>query len=169
MNTPASVNFGWTVASGLVGALLALVLKHLYDRWQSHKTRRRRAGALRAEINYCARLARTYLTEGYTAPLYRFPNAVFDSMYPHLLSDALTEMDIEALTGFFSLVDQMNRGLDAVERYRAAKDQDHAEEEIRRLMAKAEQMAHPTDASRIPGENLRYYAGAIAAVDRHAQ
>jgi len=157
-------NLWWTVAAGFIGALFALVLKHFYDGWQGRKTRDRRKQALLAEVDFCARLARTYILEPFTAPLYRFPDAVFKSVFSQLATDAFEATGIHALTGFYSLVDQMNRGLDAVERYRSANDADRAMAEVNRLLLKASQMQHPTDASREPGQELNYYAGAVAAL-----
>lgn len=162
-STPVST-LGWTVAAGFVGAILTQVIKHFYDKRESRRSRRRQAEALQVEIDYCARLARTYTTEGYSAPLYRFPDAVFKAVFPQLATGALKPTGIDALTSFFSLVDQMNRGLDAVDRFRAAGEVPNAQDEINRLLLKAAQMQHPMEASREPGQNLKYYAGAKEAL-----
>ncbi len=154
------------VITGLVGIIAGYWLKIGRETWESSKARNQRFDALRAEIDYCARLARTYCTEGYTAPLYRFPRAVFEAVYTHLVSEVLSEADVHALTGFYSQVDQMNRGLDAIERFRSANDEGNLNKEVDRLFAKAQEMQHP-EAIRERGQALDFYAGAIAAVNRH--
>jgi hypothetical protein len=164
MTTPV-VTVEIAVVSGLIGAIGALVLKHLYDKWQSYQTRRRRFGALKAEIDYCARLARTYGTD-VAVPLYRFPSSVFETVYPHLIGDVLSGTDVQALIGFYSQAEQMNRGLDAAEGYRAANNGTRMDEEVHRLRLKAAEMQHPEDISE-RGRDLDFYAGAIAAVNRH--
>jgi hypothetical protein len=73
---------------------------------------------------------------------------------------------VQALISFYSQVDQMNRGLDAVERYRAANDEGNMKKEVGRLIGKAQEMQHP-EAIRERGQGLDFYAGAIAAVNRH--
>jgi hypothetical protein len=152
----------------LVGAIVGYWLKIARENWESRKTRSQRFAVLRAEINYCAKLARTYITEPYMAPLYRFPRTVFDATYPHLASQSLSESDVYALTGFYSQVDQMNRGLDAVERYRAAGDEEHMVREVQRLMKKAEEMAQ-AEGIRQQDHLFGFYNAAIDAVDRHLQ
>ena len=65
-----------SVITGLVGIIAGYWLKIARENWESSKARNQRFDALRAEIDYCGRLARTYCTEGYKAPLYRFPKTV---------------------------------------------------------------------------------------------
>jgi hypothetical protein len=154
------------VLSGLIGIIAGYWLKIARETLEASRTRNHRFDALRAEIDYCARLARTFNVEGFNAPLYRFPNNVFQAVYPYLVSEVLTNSDVHALTGFYSQVDQMNRGLDAVERYRAANDPANFAKEVDRLKGKAEEMQHP-ETIREPGQRIDFYSGAIAVINRH--
>jgi hypothetical protein len=97
----------------------------------------------------------------------RFPNTVYETVYPSLIREVLSGADVHALTGFYSLVDQMNRGLDVIERYRAADDQPHLVQEVSRLRKKAAEMQHPELHLTMPAESA-FYTGAIAAVKRHS-
>lgn len=158
------------IISAIVGALVSSFINHrlLITREQrkARETRDRHFAALGAEIDYCARLAATYAEGTVGAPLYRFPATVYETVYATLVGGALSGVDISALTAFYSQVDQMNRGLDAIERYRAAKDEVHAQNEFNRLIAKAFEMRHPTESSEAPIES-GFYLAAKLVVDRH--
>src|SRR5262249_16349410 len=103
---------------------------------------------------------------GIKSPLYRFPMTVFNTVYPQLINKALTETDILAITTFYSQVDQMNRGLDAVDRLRHD-PQGQMTREVERLLMKASEMQHPEEGTRPPGGKYDFYAGAMATIDRH--
>jgi len=142
------------IVSAIIGALVSSFFNHrlLVAREQRKvkETRERHFAALRAEIDYCARLATTYAKGTVSAPLYRFPATVYQTVYATLVGGGLPDTDISALTGFYSQVDQMNRGLDAVERYRAADDEGNAKIEFKRLILKALEMRHPAESSEAP-------------------
>lgn len=155
------------------GALVALGAVW-FDRWLSSRTERgqsvavrdRHLAALSAEIDYCAKLAHVYFTENILAPLYRFPRTVYDTVYPTLVSDTLDETDISALTSFYSQVDQMNRGLDAIAKLVPGGITKEMQIEGNRLRAKAEEMRHPTEALQRPPGGSEFYHRAIAALQR---
>ncbi len=159
-----------TIISALIGGLLGALINHwltlVRERAKAKQTRERHLCALSAEIEYCAKLASTYRKGPFTAPLYRFPSTVYKTVYPTLVSEILKEDDVLALTVFYSQVEQMNRGLDAVDRYRASKDMELVAKEIERLLAKADEMKHPKAALGTPAES-EFYAGAAAAIKRH--
>jgi hypothetical protein len=100
------------------------------------------------------------------APLCGFPRAVFEAVYPHMVSEGLNVLDVQMLTSFYSRVDQMNRGQDSIERYRAAKDEASMQREVARFIAKAEEMQH-LEGIRNRGEAHDFYAGAISTINRH--
>jgi hypothetical protein len=158
------------VVSALIGALTGGWVTHRFalsrDRAKVVATRKRYLSALATEIDYCARLASTYLTAGIKSPLYRFPTTAYETVYSMLLSDVLMESDLAALTMFYSQVEQMNRGLDAVDRYRVTKEGDLIRIELDRLKAKAAEMRHPAESHPQPGES-DFYNAAIGAVRAH--
>jgi hypothetical protein len=164
-NTLFSVAIG--IVAGLLGLWIGIRLRTSQLNRQAKDARNRQFGALLAEVEYCGRLARTYGQESFLGPLYRFPNTVYETVYPSLIREVLSGADVHALTGFYSLVDQMNRGLDVIERYRAADDQPHLVQEVSRLRKKAAEMQHPELHLTMPAESA-FYTGAIAAVKRHS-
>ena len=160
----------WTgIASALVGALVGALIAHvLHRRHESDKTsdiRKLHLAALEAEVIYNARLAATYATENIVAPLYRFPRTVYDTVYANLVSEILSAEDITALTGFYSLVDQMNRGLDTIALHIAQDRRD--QEEYKRLLAKAAQMRHADTTVRADYPQSEFYDHALSAIRRH--
>lgn len=158
------------VLSGLIGALIATALAHFLrvnrEERTTRKIRDRHLAALAAEIDYCAQLAGTYVDEPYAAPLYRFPTTVYATVYAKLVSETLSGEDVTALTAFYSQVEQMNRGLDAIERYRAVGDQANMQNEYGRLLVKAQAMRHRENQLRKPSVDSQLYENAITAVRR---
>lgn len=155
----------------LVGASGGYYLRVSRDKWQAAKVRALHFAALRAEIQYCGKLAGTFVETGIASPLYRFPQTVYEVVYPNLVSEGLSNADVTAFTGFYSQVEQMNRGLDAIDRLRTTVAGDPLENalficEYGRLREKAKQMRHPTHSSEKPSDS-EFYQSAIAAIDRH--
>jgi hypothetical protein len=72
--------------------------------------------ALIAEVQHCADLAATYQDSNRKAPAYRLHYRVYDSALPTLAGSCLLKEDVSALIGFYSHVDQMNWGLEEVDR-----------------------------------------------------
>jgi len=162
--------------SGIVAAVVGALSGGFVSHWLSVSHQRQRSAdirglhiaALRAEIEYCGKLAGTYATQGIMAPLYRFPKTVYETVYPTLVSEILSDADVTALTSFYSQVDQMNRGLDAMDGYRAVGNTNGMNEEFRRLKAKAAEMRHPMTTLAKPDDG-DFYTHAMNAVSRHGQ
>jgi len=158
------------ICSAIIGALVSSFFNHRLlvarEQRKAKEARDRQFAALGAEIDFCSRLAATYAKGTVKAPLYRFPATVYQTVYPALVGWGLPDSDISALTGFYSQVDQMNRGLDIIERYRAAHDDNNVDAEFNRLIAKALEMRHPTEFSGPPVES-GFYTAACAVVNRH--
>jgi hypothetical protein len=156
--------------AGVLGTWVAFRLRASHEAGLTASRVRRNLRALKAEIDYGARLAGTYSESPFKAPLYRFPRAVFEAVYPTLIAETLIDADVTGLTGFYSQVDQMNRGLDAVERLRTSKQDDLTREliqgEVDRLILKAAEMRHPSESLQTPGSS-GFYTAAIQAVLRH--
>jgi hypothetical protein len=165
-----------SILDTLIGAAVALAAVWL-ERWlssradesRSREIRRMHLAALEAEIDYCGKLAGTYVTEGYAAPLYRFPKTVYETVYPTLVSDVLSETDVTSLTGFYSQVDQMNRGLDAIGRYWAEGNMGAYEKERNRLAQKAAEMRHPDQTLSRPHPESEFFNRALETVQRHGK
>src|SRR6266540_4383100 len=69
--------------------------------------------ALRADITQCTERAKTLLKDNIQSPLYRLPLIAYQTSYPILLADgAVTESEVLKLGEFFSLAQDINRGLD---------------------------------------------------------
>jgi hypothetical protein len=159
------------IVTALLGALVGGFITHRFtlsrERQKAKALRRRYLSALVAEIDYCAKLATTYLTAGIASPLYRFPKTAYETVYATLLSDVLTEADVAALTAFYSQVEQMNRGLDTLDNHRIAGDDEQVRIELLRLRAKAAEMA-AAEGLRQPAES-GFYIAAIGAVRAHLE
>jgi hypothetical protein len=68
---------------------------------------------LREDLDQCKEKAETLLRDGVMSPLYRLPLITYEVSFPVLLADgAGNENEILAIGRFFSLVEEMNRGLD---------------------------------------------------------
>src|SRR5215216_5726819 len=85
------------ISSGVVAGMVA----RSYERKRAQRILAQQLNALHAEIEYCAKLAATYLESNIRAPLYRFPSTVFRTVYPALLSEVLGDDDVTALTAFY--------------------------------------------------------------------
>lgn len=69
--------------------------------------------ALNSEVEMCRSFASHYLTDSVEAPLYRLPLDAYEVSLPALLADgALSENEVAAITQFYGLVAELNRGLD---------------------------------------------------------
>jgi hypothetical protein len=104
--------------------------------------------ALKADIDQCKEAAETLLNEGIMSPLYRLPLIAYQVSFPVLLADgAVNEDEVLAVGRFFSLVEQINRGLDyAAEMYKVG-DNARLRIEFNRNMAKAEALIKPREGS----------------------
>jgi len=158
------------IVAAAIGALAGGLVSHRlgvsHQKQRAAEIRNLHLAALKAEIEYCAKLAGTYATQGIMAPLYRFPSTVYETVYPTLVSETLSDADVTALTSFYSQVDQMNRGLDAMDRHRAVGNTNGMAEEFSRLKAKAAEMRHPARTLARPGDS-DFFNDALNAVSRH--
>jgi hypothetical protein len=80
----------------------------------------------------------------------------------------LSGEDISALTGFYSQVDQMNRGMDYIDSHKATGFSAELEQEHQRLVKKASEMRHPTERTERIAES-GFFAKALSAVRRHQE
>lgn len=96
---------------GLV--VLGFVLSQAKE-WFSRRRRLRNSwSALKAEVDICEHLARTYLQDGVMAPLYRLPTDAFSTSFPVLLAEGAIKGDeVKDLESFFGWIQDINRGLD---------------------------------------------------------
>jgi hypothetical protein len=156
MNPPAVPPEAWyqtkEVIAAIVGAVIASLLIALYDWLRTRRRRRSHFAALRAEMDFCCNLARTYLRDNLAAPLYRLPTIAYSNSLPALLADAaLRESDTRSLLAFFSEVETLNRGLEQVEGARQIADPraraEKVTEEYGRNRLKAQHLVPAADSS----------------------
>jgi len=101
-------------------------------------------GALRAEIEFCRRLAETYVRDRVIALLYRLPTTAYSQSFPVLLSDAaVAETEVQSLMQFFSEVETLNRGLDLAQTARESGDEQALRAEFERNLLKATRLMPP--------------------------
>ncbi len=149
------------VGAVIVGVLLAFFLEWLV-------ARRRRRGhflALRAEMEYCHNLAKTYIDDMVAAPLYRLPTIAYANSFPALLAVAALKNDAKILIAFFNEVETLNRGLDQAEGARLITDSAERDAKLRdefgRNRLKAERIASPESMS------PTYYDHAKSVINSH--
>jgi hypothetical protein len=148
--------------SALLGVLLGFALAEVKEALVSRKRRKAHWGALKAEIEFCRRLAETYVRDRVVAPLYRLPTTAFSQSFPALLADAaITEAEVHSLMQFFSEVETLNRGLQLAQSARESGDQQTLQAEFERNILKATRLIAPGAV----GDN--YYQPARAVVDAH--
>jgi hypothetical protein len=153
---------GTELWAALLGVLLGFVLAEAKEAWTRRRRRRAHWGALKAEIEFCRRLAETYIRDRVIAPLYRLPTTAYSQSFPALLGDAaVTETEVHSLMQFFSEVETLNRGLDLAQSAREAGDEQALQAEFQRNILKATRLIPPAAAA----EN--YYQPARAVVDVH--
>jgi hypothetical protein len=148
---------------GLVGVLLGFVLSEGKEMLLRRRRRRAHWGALRAELDFCGRLAETDIQDGVIAPLYRLPTVAYSQSFPALLSDgALDETEVQSLMQFFSEVETLNRGLDLAQTARENNNEHALHAEFERNQLRATRLLRSTAAA---AQN--YYQSARAVVDAH--
>ncbi len=97
--------------------------------------------ALRAEMDHCKEKANNLLTHGIRSPLYRLPIMSYQVSFPVLLADgAVQESDVAAITGFFSLAQEINRGLDNAAEMAKANETEKLKNEFNRNCLKAKEL-----------------------------
>lgn len=94
--------------------------------------------AILAEMVLLKEKAETLLNDQIRAPLYRLPVVAYETSFPILLAEgAVTEEEIKTIGRCFSLVQDINRGLDNVtELYKTGSDKLEKEYERNCLKAK---------------------------------
>jgi hypothetical protein len=148
--------------AALRGVLLGFVLSEGKEAWARRRRRKAHWAALRAEIEFCGRLAETYIRDRVIAPLYRLPTTASSQSFPALLGDsAAAETDVRSLMQFFSEVETLNRGLDLAQTARENGDEQALQAEFDRNLLKATRLMPRAAAT----EN--YYQSARVAVDAH--
>jgi hypothetical protein len=156
----------WWQSPKLWAPLLGVVLGFILAEAKDWLVRRRRSrahwAALRAEIEFCRRMAETYSQDRVMAPLYRLPTAAYSQSFPALLADGLlTESETYSMIQFFTEVETLNRGLDLAQAARERNDDHALQAEFDRNLLKAQGlMPHEVHAQ-------DYYQPARAAVDAH--
>ena len=97
--------------------------------------------ALRADIAQCKEKAETLLRDNVMSPLYRLPLISYQVSFPVLLADgAVTENEIIIIGRFFSLAEEINRGLDNAAEMVLSGDQQKIQQEFNRNCFKARAM-----------------------------
>ena len=106
---------------------------------------------MRAEIEQCREKAETLLSGRVKSPLYRLPLMTYQTSFPALLADgAVHENEVSVIVRFFSLAQDINRGLDnAAEMFKASNDE-KLQQEFHRNRLKVRDMIEPKDG----GESL---------------
>ena len=105
-----------TLVSAFGGAWLGHWLAHRAELKRDRVRDQSLARSLLVEVEHNASLAGIYLTQNIIAPAYRMRREVFDSAFPILVAGQLDADDVGALIGFYSQVEQVNWGLDEVDR-----------------------------------------------------
>lgn len=104
--------------------VIGIVVGHL-PAWFDRKRRiKKHWEALRAEIKFCSSEASGYLRDQVKAPLTRLPTIALDKSLSVLLTEGVVkEAELEVLSRFANVAQQLNRGLDeAAERAGAPND-----------------------------------------------
>lgn len=128
------------IASAIVGAAIALAISW----WTRRTATLGHWGAMLAEVEHCRDAAAVFLEDEVMAPLGRLPMDAFRRAYPILIENGrMRASQSHALTEFYSVVDQMNRGLELAQRYAAGPDRDDAllTAEYARLRKKAKHIS----------------------------
>lgn len=86
-------------------------------------------------------MAQDYLDDSVAAPLYRLPTGVYQTSLAALLADgALSETEIAQITRYYSLVMELNRGIDNADHFHKSENTKLLELEHRRNCLKAERL-----------------------------
>ena len=102
--------------------------------------------ALRADIDQCKEKAETLLRDGVMSPLYRLPLIAYQVSFPVLLADgAVNEEEVLAIGRFFSLVEEVNRGLDSAAEMVKAGNEQKLQQEFNRICLKAKALIVPKE------------------------
>lgn len=111
-----------TALGTLVGAFGAVSLGQWIARHYAKKATDKRdaalLGSLIAEIEHCGELADMYVSGQYLSPAYRLHHKIYENALPTLAASALSPDDVDKLISFYTHVDQVNWGLDEVDRLR---------------------------------------------------
>jgi hypothetical protein len=125
----------------LVGVVLGFILSAGKDWFVRRWRRKAHWAALRAEIEYCCHLAKTYLQDDIAAPLYRLPTAAYAHAFSALLADGVpTEPETRTIIQFFTEAHTLNRGLDLAQAARERDDKPARQAEFARNRLKAERL-----------------------------
>ena len=99
--------------AALVGATLGFAGPQLVAWSQKRKRHRAYWSAMSAEVDLCREDAEVYVRDMVIAPLYRLSTIAYANGFPGLLGDgAVSGDEAKAVLSFYSLVDQINRGLE---------------------------------------------------------
>jgi len=151
----------------LLGVVLGVVLGFILGLVAPYLQRKHRLGAhwaaLGVEVEICERLARTYLSAGVAAPLYRLPTMAFSVSLPSLLADgAVSGQEVNHLESFWMWVQDINRGLDNANHAMHAANSTQLNLEVARLRLKCEELLVESS-----GGNEAYAASAHRVIRAH--
>lgn len=101
----------------IFAGVVAVLVGFLFSEWKSNRNRKRKLKAhwasLLTELEISRQKANTYLSDKIVAPLYRLPTEAFKMSFPVILAeDDIEEKELNSLINFFSIVQDLNRGLD---------------------------------------------------------
>lgn len=134
----------------LAGVFLGFVLGLIPMVLDRHGRTKAHFGALRSEISICTSFARSYLQDNVQAPLYRLPVEAYGASLIALLSDgSLNEAEATALSEYYALAAQFNRGLDNADHFHKAENRLLLGGEYNRNREKAEQLVATNPASKL--------------------
>lgn len=125
--------------------LLLIIFGFLLGLIPSWYTRKRRLKthwcALKAEIIECNAKAVTFLADNIKSPLYRLPVTTFHVSFPALLADGgADEGEVSAISRFFSMAEEINRGLDNAAEMLKSGNIDGLDREYNRNCLKAKEL-----------------------------
>jgi hypothetical protein len=124
----------WDGVIGLLGVALGWWLAERTRISGERQARLARLHALRAEIEHCGELLKTFLKDEVKAPLYRLPTWAGDHALGPIATDgSLGEGQVRALLRYYTNIAEINRGLDRAGEAHSSGDTVKLDEEYGRL------------------------------------
>lgn len=107
----------WNEMFQIFAGVVAVLVGFLFSEWKLNHNRKRKLKAhwasLLTELEISRQKANTYLSDKIAAPLYRLPMEAFQTSFPVILAeDDIEEKELNSLINFFSVVQDLNRGLE---------------------------------------------------------
>lgn len=140
------------VFSAILGFALALAVQRV----SVHRRMTAYWKLLRTELNACQRQAEGLAVNPVASPLYRLSVGIFSTKFAEMVAESEpTEEQIEAINGYYLVIDQLNRGLDQAHRHVENKRDDLLEKEWGRLKMKAQKLAPVDSKERVAYANAK--------------